>query len=106
MRVATDDGAETQCSTVSIECVIGSSGWIPVEGMSPEETFTGEQITLKIDEVRGSLVEDNMVTITIKKHTGMDISRKLSLTKLFNLARDNYDDQGQPIHEDLIDEED
>ncbi len=94
MRVAVDDGGEIECNQVTVTCTITSSGWIPVVDMSPEETFAGEQVVLIIDQVRENIVEDNTVTIQLKKLDGTMISREINLTRLFNLIRDNVAEDG------------
>lgn len=94
MRVAIDDEAEINCHQVTVTCTITASGWIPVVGMSPEETFAGEELVLIVDQVRENIVADNTVTIKLKKLDGTAISREINLTRLFDLVRDHVDEDG------------
>jgi hypothetical protein len=105
MRVAIDDESENECNQVTVTCTITSSGWIPVEGMSQEDTFAGDQLILIIDQVRENIVADNTVTFKLKKLDGTEIAREINLTKLFDLVRDHTDEDGLPSDEDQEEDE-
>jgi hypothetical protein len=99
MKASIDNAPASECRRVDVECRIGSSGAIPVVGMSPEEIFEDESLYVAIEQMeeKHRLGEDNILTIRLKKNNGFEITRRIVLTTLFNLIRDNYDEDGLPL---------
>lgn len=105
MRVSVDGQAEAEATQVTVTCIASSSALIAVEGSSPEDTYAGDQIVLRVDEVK-DIADDNVVTITLHKQDGNFITRRINLTDLFDLVRDHVGEDGIFHDEGYSDEDD
>ena len=87
MRVATDDKADNECRQVTVNCTIGGSGRIPIQGEPRVDINAGDHLVLIVDETHKSIAYDNMVTIRLERADGTMESAEINLTRLFKFAR-------------------
>jgi hypothetical protein len=74
--------------------------------MSPEEKYLGEDIQLAINQGSEFPDDDCSVTIRLKKTGLRDITRTINLSALFELIRDNVDEDGCLLNERDLAEDD